>query len=318
MLSSSINCRYSHIGHIEFMQRHNDYEGDWEPELSADELLQDVGLSHHRDIVVTHGNDCKSRQGESNHILAEDSLSHKAVLNIDAERARLDKKLKSRFEAIFEKYGKDFDGVGDEIDLVTGNIVVDNGHLARMADHHDDTGDEEEEEDVEEVVVASVSENVINPLHDVQVPTRLQILAQFGAQLGPQIADFVAKQTGPAGSEIEVAWRCPELPVLTNKSGPILEQVLQEPALSLGELSRSKVVARAPAVPGIELECQTHQCRRNINNAIQGRSEGSDDNFTEEDDATLIAWVNSEVEKGTIFSVRVWESLAEKASDAVI
>jgi hypothetical protein len=42
-------------------------------------------------------------------------------------RQKLDNKLKSTFEAIFEKYGKDFTGVGDEIDLRTGEIIVDNG-----------------------------------------------------------------------------------------------------------------------------------------------------------------------------------------------
>ncbi|KAK6398137.1 hypothetical protein LTR65_003217 [Meristemomyces frigidus] len=40
--------------------------------------------------------------------------------------------LKSRFEAIFHKYERDFTGVGDEIDLETGEIVVDNGHLENM------------------------------------------------------------------------------------------------------------------------------------------------------------------------------------------
>lgn len=38
-------------------------------------------------------------------------------------------KLKSAFERIFEKYERDFTGVGDEIDLRTGEIVVDNGHI---------------------------------------------------------------------------------------------------------------------------------------------------------------------------------------------
>lgn len=50
-----------------------------------------------------------------------------------------DARLKSRFEHIFEKYGKDFEGVGDEIDLETGSIVVNNGHLARMR-HEVDPG----------------------------------------------------------------------------------------------------------------------------------------------------------------------------------
>ncbi|KAH6669283.1 hypothetical protein B0J14DRAFT_598328 [Halenospora varia] len=52
-------------------------------------------------------------------------------------RALLDYKLKSTFESIFEKYGKDFDGIGDEIDLRTGNILVNNGHLIEMQDERD-------------------------------------------------------------------------------------------------------------------------------------------------------------------------------------
>src|SRR5450756_2287615 len=49
--------------------------------------------------------------------------------DLQQKRARLDYKLKSTFEAIFEKYGQDFEGVGDEIDLETGEVVVNNGHL---------------------------------------------------------------------------------------------------------------------------------------------------------------------------------------------
>ena len=56
------------------------------------------------------------------------------------KRAQNDKRLKSIFESIFEKYEKNFDGIGDEIDLQTGNIVVDNGHLSGMS-HEKDLGD---------------------------------------------------------------------------------------------------------------------------------------------------------------------------------
>jgi hypothetical protein len=74
----------------------------------------------------------------------EEEVEEAPAFDPDAElqqrRARLDYKLKSTFEAIFEKYGKDFDGVGDEIDLETGEIVVNNGHLLEMHDERD-TGD---------------------------------------------------------------------------------------------------------------------------------------------------------------------------------
>lgn len=57
--------------------------------------------------------------------------------DLQAKRAYLDHKLKTQFESIFEKYGRDFDGVGDEIDLYTGEIVVNNGHLVDMVDEKD-------------------------------------------------------------------------------------------------------------------------------------------------------------------------------------
>ncbi|TDZ30475.1 hypothetical protein C8035_v002436 [Colletotrichum spinosum] len=58
-------------------------------------------------------------------------------------------KLKSTFEHIFEKYEKDFTGIGDEIDLRTGKILTNNGHLEKMRNERD-TGiqnPEDEEED---------------------------------------------------------------------------------------------------------------------------------------------------------------------------
>ncbi|KAK1715520.1 uncharacterized protein BDZ83DRAFT_587951 [Colletotrichum acutatum] len=59
-------------------------------------------------------------------------------------------KLKSTFEHIFQKYEKDFTGIGDEIDLRTGKIITNNGHLASMR-YERDTGipedDDYEDED---------------------------------------------------------------------------------------------------------------------------------------------------------------------------
>lgn len=52
-------------------------------------------------------------------------------------RARNDLRLKSAFECIFEKYSKDFTGIADEIDLATGKIVVNRGHLSSLDDEKD-------------------------------------------------------------------------------------------------------------------------------------------------------------------------------------
>ncbi|KAI4217314.1 MAG: hypothetical protein LQ351_000623 [Letrouitia transgressa] len=58
-------------------------------------------------------------------------------LDLTERRVRNDFKLKSRFESIFEKYGKDFSGIGDEIDFENEEIVVDNGHIKGMVDEKD-------------------------------------------------------------------------------------------------------------------------------------------------------------------------------------
>ena len=68
-------------------------------------------------------------------------------------REQNDLRLKSTFESIFEKYGKDFDGIGDEIDLETGEIIVNNGHVLGMVNERDagdletDSGEEDSDDD---------------------------------------------------------------------------------------------------------------------------------------------------------------------------
>ncbi|KAL8820121.1 MAG: hypothetical protein Q9191_007581 [Dirinaria sp. TL-2023a] len=57
--------------------------------------------------------------------------------DLEEKRHRNDLRLKSHFESIFEKYGKDFAETADEIDLETGQIVVDRGHLLAMTDETD-------------------------------------------------------------------------------------------------------------------------------------------------------------------------------------
>lgn len=56
---------------------------------------------------------------------------------LERDRRYNDLRLKGTFENIFTKYAKDFTDVGDEIDLETGEIVVNNGHISRMRDEQD-------------------------------------------------------------------------------------------------------------------------------------------------------------------------------------
>ncbi|KAL8401772.1 hypothetical protein RB596_008525 [Gaeumannomyces avenae] len=57
----------------------------------------------------------------------QEDLAPERQLEISRDRAAMS--LKSRMELIFEKYGRDFSETTDEIDLKTGEVVVNNGHL---------------------------------------------------------------------------------------------------------------------------------------------------------------------------------------------
>ena len=80
-------------------------------------------------------------------------LSDPPELALHRRREQNDLRLKSTFESIFEKYSKDFNGVGDEIDLETGEIIVNNGHVQTMVNERDagdlETDSEEDESDNE-------------------------------------------------------------------------------------------------------------------------------------------------------------------------
>ena len=64
--------------------------------------------------------------------------------DIISRREENNKRLQSAFESIFAKYSHDFTGVGDEVDLATGEIVVNNGHLFSLSDARDDEEDKRE------------------------------------------------------------------------------------------------------------------------------------------------------------------------------
>lgn len=71
---------------------------------------------------------------ELNELPEEVNARRDPAVQLERSRAFAAFKLKSAFERIFEKYEKDFTGVGDEIDLRSGEIVVDNGHIQSLKD----------------------------------------------------------------------------------------------------------------------------------------------------------------------------------------
>ncbi|KAH8793470.1 centromere protein Scm3-domain-containing protein, partial [Hyaloscypha finlandica] len=318
--------------------------------------------------------------------------------DLQQKRARLDYKLKSTFESIFEKYGQDFEGVGDEIDLETGEVVVNNGHLLEMHDERDagdasrrnpqreyteepedtddiptssleepeildDEDDEEEEEILSEdeemmeddlilrgfaranrFVQASPelgpSRLVIPPRREPRpaaaarpairgsvLPSRTDILAQFGPQLGPQIVDFVSQQQVPNDSHIEPAWRAPELPSSAPVKRPTVKRATLAPEIERSpspEASKSvwaPVRTRGPNKPkfpnadtifrGQDMMPVYHH--NQPPNHFRRQAKKARVMFTAEDDEILLDWVERVRERGlALWSERHWQELADK------
>ncbi|KAH7403201.1 hypothetical protein BKA64DRAFT_706705 [Cadophora sp. MPI-SDFR-AT-0126] len=251
----------------------------------------------------------------------EEEAGYDPEADLQQKRARLDYKLKSTFESIFEKYERDFDGVGDEIDLETGEIVVNNGHIVQMLDEQDagDTSrarqalreyteepddlpsssfddteimeDEEEvdEEDVGDEMVSDEDieddmaeddlilrgfakanryqqgspelgisnapiapervrrqEPISRPVHAKSLPSRADILAQFGPQLGPQIVEYVSQQHVAEERHVEPSWRAPEP---RRPASRHIESAWRTPALPSAAPRRIEPAWRVPDLP---------------------------------------------------------------------
>jgi hypothetical protein len=58
-------------------------------------------------------------------------------VELSAKRCRNDERHQSRWGSIIDRYSHDFTDCGDEIDLQTGTVVVNKGHLERMRDEFD-------------------------------------------------------------------------------------------------------------------------------------------------------------------------------------
>ena len=113
------------------------------------------------------------------------SGSNYTEIDLHARRAQNDFRLKSIFESIFDKYGKDFNGIGDEIDMETGEIVVNNGHLLGMTNERD-AGDGEysckelggSNDDDDETVVEQSDIDVDSLMGDVPSESHLHHLGE--------------------------------------------------------------------------------------------------------------------------------------------
>ncbi|KAF8846891.1 hypothetical protein BDZ45DRAFT_733959 [Acephala macrosclerotiorum] len=326
--------------------------------------------------------------------------------DLQQKRARLDYKLKSTFEAIFEKYGKDFDGVGDEIDLATGEIVVNNGHILEMLDERDagDVGraqsiptevteesedlpssaleeaseiDEEDDEELEHEgseegsdddmleddmilrgfsqanrflraspELGSLRKPAVPPPKPRKVhmqppavpqkalPSRSEILAQFGPKLGPQIVEYVSKQSLPDNLHVEPAWRAPEIPGFEPRKRESKKHVVLPP-----EPERSPSPEEATSIWALPRGRGPNKVRPNNNLNFRGDNSAGikhqdrfaidplslqldlgnldqisppkrrRNRFTDEDDQVLLDWVTRVRHRGLTLNDPLWKEL---------
>lgn len=178
---------------------------------------------------------------------------------LERSRAHAANRLKSAWERIFEKYEKDFTGIGDEIDLETGEVVVDNGHIQSLQyteiggeggdedDEEDEEGDEESIDEEEKLLQGKGStESRLSTVGEDQNSTLTSLVRQLaplgqprpwsGIQWGmagpPRISSmfgppnpfgsFSAPFNVPGGVDTlaDPAWKAPELPVVEKYVDP--------------------------------------------------------------------------------------------------
>ncbi|THZ29426.1 hypothetical protein D6C91_01512 [Aureobasidium pullulans] len=133
-------------------------------------------------------------------------------------RQRIDLKLKGTFERIFEKYAKDFTGVGDEIDMETGEVVVNNGHLTHEQQYHNTSvvPSTEVAHSLPQISIAD-SLNQLVPHQDAEGRVDPEAIHQLGQSIANQIADFLMRATSLTRQphfpgQPQGIWSAPALP----------------------------------------------------------------------------------------------------------
>ncbi|KAF4125091.1 Centromere protein Scm3 [Geosmithia morbida] len=125
----------------------------------VDDVVIDPQLSHgvHEKEGV-NGPSLTHEEGGEGDFAGKSEIDLEAEYILEQQRAKAGSRFQQAMASIFDKYSRDFADVGDEIDLATGQVIVDNGHLANMryegdlgiddgttTDGHDDGDDNDDE-----------------------------------------------------------------------------------------------------------------------------------------------------------------------------
>ncbi|KAI4220467.1 MAG: hypothetical protein LQ349_008080 [Xanthoria aureola] len=169
-------------------------------------------------------------------------------------RVRNDKKLKARFESIFEKYSKNFSGIGDIIDFNQDKIVVDNGHLWDMQDEKD-PGQKHPSQLKDDNASSRKSSNTLRP--EPVIPDSQEYESDDNDPLGiledaqatniQRVRKSVESSFLGCSNDrcVEPAWRAPLLPADVN-----MRKALPSPSPSLEDDSHS---SRSASPEGVSI-----------------------------------------------------------------
>jgi hypothetical protein len=197
--------------------------------------------------------------------LEPDEINARRDPDAQLERARTiaDFKLKSTWEHIFRKYEKDFTGADDEIDMATGEVVVDNGHIRSLPDVDDGKSVAESESvdlEDEERILHGKGPGAIRPGPSLLMPYqpyggRLSGLGSFSGlsslamrpprlstlfSTGLQFPSFRSLGSFNSLDPVEATWRAPELPA----------QAFDHRAVAKKAVTTRKVVVKSIATAG--------------------------------------------------------------------
>ncbi|KAH8899379.1 hypothetical protein GQ53DRAFT_816530 [Thozetella sp. PMI_491] len=121
--------------------------------------------------------------------------------------------LKSRFESIFEKYGNP-ELSSDEIDLRTGEVVTDNGHIQQMGDRHVEDAVEALADDQDALILRGTRPKPPSNSSFLGIVPGIS-QTQLLLPPGPQVLSFPGSISQDLFGPRDPKWQVPELPALS-------------------------------------------------------------------------------------------------------
>jgi len=131
---------------------------------------------------------------------------YQEVEDVERVRKHNHKRLRGTFDHIFKKYAHDYSEVGDVLDLVTGEVVVDNGHLDTMASERD-TGKQRLAPEVQGTAFPMAPPRAVSPADSVIWPSTEEVGELLCARNSPGLTDTQSVQTRRRYDRRAVGWR---------------------------------------------------------------------------------------------------------------